>query len=68
MTEFTQESPCLEGVCEKLSDTEYRTSAPKVEALLRVSYQLYGNYSDLLPKSMPMRSCGCGPATILPSV
>ena len=51
MTEFTQESPCLEGVCEKLSDTEYRTSAPKVEALLRVSYQLYGNYSDLLPKS-----------------
>ena len=21
MTEFTQESPCLEGVCEKLSDT-----------------------------------------------
>ena len=51
MTEFTQESPCLEGVCEKLSDTDYRTSAPKVEALLRVSYQLYGNYCDLLPKS-----------------
>ena len=51
MTEFTQESPCLEGVCEKLSDSDYRTTAPKVEALLRVSYQLYGNYSDLLPKS-----------------
>ncbi len=51
MTEFTQESPCLEGICEKLSDIEYRTSAPRVEALLRVSYQLYGSYCDLLPKS-----------------
>ena len=50
MTEFTQESPCLEGECEKLEDDHYRTSAPKVEALLRVAYQLYGNYSDLLPK------------------
>ena len=51
MTEFTQESPCLEGVCEKLTDENYRTTAPKVEALLRVGYQLYGNYCDLLPKS-----------------
>ena len=50
MTEFTQESPCLEGVCEKLDDEKYRTTAPKVEALLRVAYQLYGSYSDLLPK------------------
>lgn len=51
MTEFTQESPYLEGVCEKLEDDKYRASAPKVEALLRVAYQLYGVYTDLLPKS-----------------
>ena len=51
MTEFTQESPYLEGVCRKLENEKYRTSAPKVEALLRVAYQLYGVYSDLLPKS-----------------
>lgn len=50
MTEFTQESPSLEGVCEKLDDEKYRTTAPKVEALLRVAYQLYGSYCDLLPK------------------
>ncbi len=50
MTEYTQESPYLEGICEKLEDERYRTSAPKVEALLRVAYQLYGVYSDLLPK------------------
>ena len=50
MTEFTQESPSLEGVCEKMDDEKYRTTAPKVEALLRVAYQLYGSYCDLLPK------------------
>ena len=50
MTEFTQESPSLEGVCEKLDDEKYRTTAPKVEALLRVAYQFYGSYCDLLPK------------------
>lgn len=51
MVEFTQESPYLEGVCEKVEDDKYRTSAAKVEALLRVAYQLYGTYTDLLPKS-----------------
>lgn len=51
MVEFTQESPYLEGVCEKVEDDKYRTSAAKVEALLRVAYQLYGAYTDLLPKS-----------------
>ena len=50
MTEFTQESPCLEGICEKIQDENYRSTAPKVEALLRVGYQLYGSYCDLLPK------------------
>ena len=50
ITEFTQESPYLEGICEKLVDERYRNTAPKVEALLRVAYQLYGVYSDLLPK------------------
>ena len=51
MVEFTQESPYLEGICEKLEDHHYRTSAAKVEALLRVSYQLYGSYCDLIPGS-----------------
>ena len=50
VTEFTQESPYLEGVCEGLTDEHYRTSAARVEALLRVAYQLYGSYCDLLPK------------------
>ena len=50
MTEYTQESPYLEGICEKLVDDRYRAGTPKVEALLRVAYQLYGVYSDLLPK------------------
>ncbi len=51
MTEFTQESPYLEGVCEKLEDEPYRTGAARVEALLRVAYELYGVYSDLMPKN-----------------
>ena len=50
VTEFSQESPYLEGVCEPLEDEHYRTSPAKVEALLRVAYQLYGVYCDLLPK------------------
>lgn len=50
VTEFTQESPYLEGICYALEDERYRTSAAKVEALLRVAYQLYGGYCDLLPK------------------
>ena len=50
VTEFSQESPYLEGVCEGLTDEHYRTSAARVEALLRVAYQLYGSYCDLLPK------------------
>ena len=51
LTEYTQESPFLEGVCERLEEEKYRTSAAKIEALLRVAYQLYGTYSDLLPKN-----------------
>lgn len=50
MTEFSQESPYLKGRGEKLEDEHYRTSAAKVEALLRVAYQLYGAYCDLQPK------------------
>lgn len=50
MEEITQESPFLEGICRELIDDRYRTSAPKIEALLRVAYQMYGNYCDLLPK------------------
>ena len=50
IVEYTQESPYLEGICEPLEDERYRAGAPKVEALLRVAYQLYGAYSDLLPK------------------
>ena len=50
VTEYTQESPYLEGVCEALPDEGYRSGTPKVEALLRVAFQLYGIYSDLLPK------------------
>ncbi len=48
--EFTQESPYLEGKCTFLKEERYRNSPAKVEALLRVAYQLYGTYSDLLPK------------------
>ena len=48
--EFTQESPYLEGRCSILKEERYRNSPAKVEALLRVAYQLYGTYSDLLPK------------------
>ena len=48
--EFTQESPYLEGKCVLLQEERYRNSHAKVEALLRVAYQLYGAYSDLLPK------------------
>ena len=48
--EFTQESPYLEGQCVLLQEERYRNSHAKVEALLRVAYQLYGAYSDLLPK------------------
>jgi ATP-dependent Lon protease len=51
IVEFTQESPTLEATFETLEDDKYRTSAAKVEALLRVAYELYGTYSDLLPKS-----------------
>jgi ATP-dependent Lon protease len=51
IVEFTQESPTLEASFETLEDDKYRTSAAKVEALLRVAYELYGTYSDLLPKS-----------------
>ncbi len=51
MTEFTQESPFLEGCCETLMDSHYRTSAARVEALLRVAFQLYGTYCDLMPKN-----------------
>ncbi len=48
--EFTQESPYLQATCLELADEHYRTSKAKVEALLRVAYQLYGGYCDLLPK------------------
>ncbi len=48
--EFTQESPYLEADCMGLTDSPYRGSAAKTEALLRVAYQMYGTYSDLLPK------------------
>lgn len=51
ITEFTQESPYLEGICEKLTEEKYRTSHAKVEALLRYAYQLYGEYTDMLPKN-----------------
>lgn len=51
MTEYTQESPSLEGICVKLEEKNSRVAAVKVEALLRAAYQLYGNYCDLLPKS-----------------
>ena len=50
MTEFTQESPYLEGCCQRLSDDKYRNSPAKIEAMLRIAYQLFGVYSDLLPK------------------
>ena len=50
MESFTQESPFLVGCCRELPDEGFRTSAAKVEALLRVAYQLYGGYCDLLPK------------------
>ena len=50
---FTQESPYLMATCLELSDEGYRTSKAKVEALLRVAYQLYGGYCDLLPKGSP---------------
>jgi ATP-dependent Lon protease len=49
--EFTQESPTLEATFETMEDLKYRTSAAKVEALLRVAYELYGSYSDLVPKN-----------------
>ena len=50
MSEFTQESPYMEGICEELSDLNSRTSAAKTEALLRVAYELFGTYIDMLPK------------------
>lgn len=50
VTEYTQESPYLEGICQPLTDANYRAGTPKVEALLRIAYQLYGVYTDLLPK------------------
>ena len=50
MTEFTQESPYLEGCCQRLPDDKYRNSPAKIEAMLRIAYQLFGVYSDLLPK------------------
>lgn len=50
ITDYTQESPFLAASCILLPDESYRTSAAKVEALLRVAYQLYGAYCDLLPK------------------
>ena len=51
LTAYTQESPYLVGCCEKLENDRYRTSPAKVEALLRVAYQLYGVYCDMQPKS-----------------
>lgn len=48
---FTQESPYLEGSPEKLDEVPGRASAAKLEALLRVAYQLYGSYCDMQPKS-----------------
>ena len=48
--EFTQESPYLEAVCAEMPDEPYRNSPNKVEAMLRLAYQLYGAYSDLQPK------------------
>lgn len=50
ITGFSQESPFLEGTCEALEEERYRNSPARVEALLRVAYQLYGVYCDLLPK------------------
>lgn len=49
--EFTQESPFLEGVPQKLEEVPGKVSAAKLEALLRVGYQLYGSYCDMQPKS-----------------
>ncbi len=48
---ITKESPYLEGVCTTLRELPYRNSKARVEALLRVAYQLYGVYSDLLPQN-----------------
>ena len=50
MTDFTMESPYLQGCCVELPESHYRNAPAKVEAQLRVAYQLYGVYSDLLPK------------------
>ena len=50
MTEFTQESPYLEGICEKKPDISYRTSQAHVEALLRIVFDLFGEYIELQPK------------------
>ncbi len=50
ITEYTQETPYLKGSGFLLEDDSYRTSGARVEAALRVAYQLYGGYCDLLPK------------------
>lgn len=50
IVEFTQESPYLEGIPEKLEENPGKVSAAKLEALLRVAYQLYGTYCDMQPK------------------
>ncbi len=48
--DFTKESPWLEGTFITMDDTHYRATQNTIEAQLRVAYQLYGKYCELIPK------------------
>ena len=51
VTEFTQESPFLEGCYECLFDEKADVKSSMAEALLRVASQLYGVYVEDQPKN-----------------
>lgn len=50
VTNFIQEEPFFEADFHIVRDTSYRTSTERVEALLRIACELFGQYIDLMPK------------------
>ena len=52
ITQWTPEDECLFGRIETVEELPYNETSPKLEALIRQSYQLFEQFIDLAPKNV----------------